>query len=183
MKMKALLTIVLSFVSCLSFAHNLTIGQPVPAVNVSAYGEIVMQGKGVAYQPWSSNSMLGKVHMIQAIAGRTHAKEMNDPMIQAIIKAKLPESSYQTTTIVNQDDSIWGTGSFVKSSAEDSKKEFYWSSVVLDENGAVAKSWGLKAETSAIILQDKQGKVLFIKEGQLSPQDITHVIALIKQNI
>ena len=72
----------------------------------------------------------------------------------AITASKFSEDSYQTTTIINQDDAIWGTGSFVKSSAESSKEEFPWSSMVLDEDGTVASSWALKEESSAIIVQD-----------------------------
>lgn len=45
-------------------------------------------------------------------------------MIEAIKKARLPHDSYQTVTIINSNDAIWGTSGFVKSSAEDSKKEF-----------------------------------------------------------
>lgn len=55
--------------------------------------------------------------------------------------------------------------------------------MVLDENGLVANTWGLKEESSAIIVQDKQGKVLFVKEGALTQDEITQVIGLIKQNI
>lgn len=62
----------------------------------------------------------------------------------AITAAKFPAESYQTTTIINQDDAIWGTSSFVKSSAQDSKKEFPWSSMVLDEFGLVAKPGSYK---------------------------------------
>ncbi|AXT69764.1 YtfJ family protein [Vibrio parahaemolyticus] len=183
MKIKTLLPLLLAMTPSLSFANNLTIGENVPDVRVGAYGEIVMQGEGVAYQPWAAQNMLGKVRVIQAIAGRSSAKEMNAPLMSAITAAKFPQESYQTTTIINQDDAIWGTGSFVKSSAQDSKKEFPWSSMVLDENGLVAKAWGLEQESSAIIVQDKQGKVLFSKEGPLEQNEITQVIELIKQNI
>ena len=40
----------------------------------------------------------------------------------AIKAAKLPHDKYQTVTIINSNDAIWGTSGFVKSSAEDSKK-------------------------------------------------------------
>ncbi|MFA0252795.1 YtfJ family protein, partial [Vibrio sp. 10N.261.45.A4] len=94
---------------------------------------------------------------IQAIAGRSAAKALNKPMIDAIVQADFPQDKYQTTTIVNQDDAIWGTSSFVKSSAEDSKIEFPHSSIVLDENGAVAKAWDLEPKTSLIAVQDNNG--------------------------
>ena len=183
MKPKTLLTLALLSASFGATAHNLSLGSAVPAVNVDAYGEIVLQGKGTAFQPWASQQMLGKVRVIQAIAGRSSSKEMNAPLMQAITAAQFPAEHYQTTTIINQDEAIWGTGSFVKSSAQDSKVEFPWSSLVLDENGVVAKNWALKEESSAIIVQDKQGKVLFVKEGALSDSEIAQVIALVKANI
>ncbi len=180
---KTILSALLALTPGLVLAHNLSIGETLPDVKVAAYGEIVMQGKGVAYQPWATQYMLGKVRVIHAIAGRSSAKEMNSALMSAITAADFPQENYQTTTIINQDDAIWGTGSFVKSSAQDSKQEFPWSSMVLDKNGVVAGAWALKEQSSAIIVQDKQGKVLFIKEGVLTTEEINQVIALIKQNI
>lgn len=183
MKKKTLFALALLSASFNAAAHNLTIGTDVPSVKVDAYGEIVLQDKGTAFQPWASSQMVGKVRVIQAIAGRSSSKEMNAPLMQAITAAQFPADLYQTTTIINQDDAIWGTGSFVKSSAQDSKVEFPWSSMVLDKNGVVAQSWQLREESSAIIVQDKQGKVLFVKEGTLSSDEITQVLELIKANI
>ncbi|GEM74321.1 YtfJ family protein [Vibrio sagamiensis] len=183
MKARILLSLLLTASPTLVQAHNLQLGQQLPAVTVNAYGEIVMQDKGVAYQPWKTQSMLGKVRVIQAIAGRSSAKEMNAPLMTAITASKFPAEAYQTTTIINQDDAIWGTGSFVKSSAQDSKIQFPWSSMVLDENGIVANQWALKEESSAIIVQDKQGNILFIKEGALTPEEVAQVLEIIQKNI
>jgi len=183
MKNKTLLALAIACSPTFAMAHNISVGQAVPSVDVSNHGEIVLSGEETAFNEWSTQNMLGKVRVIQAIAGRSSSKEMNAPLMTAITAAKLPEQSYQTTTIINQDDAIWGTGSFVKSSAQDSKKEFPWSSMVLDEEGTVAKAWDLAEESSAIIVQDKQGKVLFVKEGSLNEQEIQQVLSLVKENI
>ncbi|EGA71763.1 protein YtfJ precursor [Vibrio sinaloensis DSM 21326] len=183
MKNKTLLTLAIACSPMFAMAHSISVGQAVPAVEVNSHGEILLQGEETRYQAWSSQNLVGKVRVIQAIAGRSSSKEMNAPLMAAITAAKFPEQSYQTTSIINQDDAIWGTGSFVKSSAEDSKKEFPWSSMVLDEEGIVAQQWQLAEESSAIIVQDKQGKVLFVKEGALSDGEVQQVINLIKDNI
>ncbi len=180
---KSLLTLTLALCSTPLLAHNLTMGNAVPSVDVPEYGEIVIDKDSTAYVFWNTDKMLGKVRVIQAIAGRSSSKEMNAPLMSAITAAKFSEDNYQTTTIINQDDAMWGTGSFVKSSAESSKEEFPWSSMVLDANGEVAKAWELKEESSAIIVQDKQGKVLFVKEGSLSDSEIKQVIELISANL
>lgn len=183
MKNKTLIAILLACSPTLALAHNITLGQSVPEVTVAKHGEIILQGDKTEYHAWSSDQLLGKVRVIQAIAGRSSAKKMNAPLMAAITAAGYPQENYQTTSIINQDDAIWGTSSFVKSSAQDSKKEFPWSSMVLDEAGNVANAWDLQAESSAIIVQDKQGKVLFVQEGALSENDIQTVLGLIKQSL
>ena len=55
--------------------------------------------------------------------------------------------------------------------------------MVLDENGVVANTWALQEESSAIVVQDKQGKILFVKEGALTSDEINQVLALIQENI
>lgn len=185
MKNNTLIALAIAIATAPMFAnaHNLTVGDSVPNVEIASHGEILVQNNDTVYQAWNSDAMLGKVRVIQAIAGRSNSKEMNAPLMAAITAAQFPADDYQTTTIINQDDAIWGTGSFVKSSAQNSKTDFPWSSMVLDENGVVADSWDLKSESSAIIVQDKQGKIMFVKEGVLTPEEIQQVLKLIAQNL
>ncbi|KJY82015.1 hypothetical protein TW81_15115 [Vibrio galatheae] len=183
MKNKTLLALAIACSPIAAFAHNISVGQTVPDAMVSKHGEIVLNGEDATFQAWSTQNLLGKVRVIQAIAGRSSSKAMNAPLMAAITAAKFPEQSYQTTSIINQDDAIWGTGSFVKSSAIDSKIEFPWSSMVLDKDGAVADAWQLAEESSAIIVQDKQGKVLFVKEGSLDESEIQQVLTLVTENL
>ncbi|TNI78897.1 YtfJ family protein [Aeromonas sobria] len=177
------LVLTLALLPSLVFAHNIKDGNPVPLVNVNDQGELVLNGKDIGYQPWQSQALTGKVFMIQHIAGRSSAKELNAPMIEAIKAAKLPQDKYQTVTIINSNDAIWGTSGFVKSSAEDSKKEFPWSAMVLDAKGMARNAWDLTPESSAIILLDKEGKVLFAKDGPLDANNITTVMGLIKSHL
>ncbi|MCY9873125.1 YtfJ family protein [Vibrio barjaei] len=183
MKLKPLLTIAMLCLPTLAMATNLQVGGNARSISVKDHGELILNNDAITYQAWSSNDMLGKVRVIQAIAGRSSSKEMNAPLMKAITDAKFPEDSYQTTTIINQDDAMWGTSSFVKSSAEDSKQEFPWSSMVLDKHGLVANAWQLKEDNSAIIVQDKQGKILYVKEGALTDSEVQGVLTMISENL
>ncbi|MCK6263094.1 YtfJ family protein [Vibrio sp. ZSDE26] len=183
MKNRQLLTLLLACSPLLASAHNITLGEPVLDVDVKKHGEIILNDGEAEYQAWSNQTMLGKVRVIQAIAGRGSSKELNAPLMAAITAAKFPEDAYQTTTIINQDDAMWGTGSIVKSKAQNSKKEFPWSSMVLDADGAVASAWELEEESSAIIVQDKLGKVVFVKEGALDESEVASVITLIREHL
>ena len=91
-------------------AHDLRQDMRVPAVGVNDKGELLLQQDKFSYKNWNSAQLSGKVRVVQHIAGRSSAKEMNAALIEAIKAAKLPHDRYQTTTIVNTDDAIPGTG-------------------------------------------------------------------------
>ncbi|EXU74274.1 MULTISPECIES: YtfJ family protein [Erwinia] len=162
-------------------AHNFTIGQRVPPVGISDKGELVWQQDKFSYQSWNSAKLPGKVRVIQHIAGRASAKEKNAALVEAIKSAKFPHDRYQTTTLVNTDDAIPGTGMFVRSSIENNKKQFPWSQFIVDSNGLAKKSWQLENEGSAIVVLDKAGRVRFAKDGALTAVEIQQVIRLVQQ--
>ncbi|WP_406666212.1 YtfJ family protein [Gallaecimonas sp. GXIMD1310] len=161
-------------------AHNITPSAPLPAVTVKDDGAIILKDKKFHYAPFNSSSLTGKVRVIQHFAGRTSAKAINQPLIDAIKAAHLPEDKYQTVTIINVDDAIWGTGPFVRSSAKNAKKKYPWSEIVLDEDGVVRKAWELTPDSSAIIVVDPAGKVQFVHDGKLSKAQIAQVMTLVK---
>lgn len=175
--------LLLSCLPVLGMAHNLKISSPPPSVSVADKGELAWQNQHFSYQNWSSSQLTGKVRIIQHIAGRTSAKEMNAELIEAIKAAHFPHDQYQTTTIINLDDVLFGTGAFVQSSAKDGKQAFPWSSVVLDANGRVRQAWALAEKSSAILLLDKQGQIRFAKEGQLTHEELTQVLTEIRRQL
>lgn len=175
--------ILLALLPSLCLAHNLKETQFLPSVSIVDRGELQLHGKDFAYQNWSSSQLSGKIRLIQHIAGRSSAKALNAPLIEAIKAAHFPHDKYQTTTIINLDDALFGTGSFVVSSVEQSKQEFPWSSFVLDADGLVQQQWGLATGSSAIILLNPQGQILFVKEGQLTDAEISQVLALIRSQL
>jgi YtfJ family uncharacterized protein len=171
-------------VSCLLFpllasAHNFVDGQRVAPVGVADRGELVLDNDKFSYKSWNSAQLAGKVRVVMHIAGRSSAKEKNATLIEAIKSAKLPHNRYQTTTIVNTDDAIPGSGMFVRSSIENNKQLYPWSQFIVDSNGAVRKAWQLEEESSAIVVLDKEGRVQWAKDGALSQQEVQQVVGLL----
>ncbi|QHM72550.1 YtfJ family protein [Mixta intestinalis] len=162
-------------------AHNFSNAQRVAPVGISDKGEFNYQHDSFSYRPWNSAQLMGKVRVLQHIAGRSSAKQKNAALIEAIKQAKLPHDSYQTTTIINTDDAIPGTGMFVHSSIETNKKQYPWSQFIVDENGIAKRTWQLEKGGSAIVVLDKEGRVRFAKDGALSQQEVQQVIALLHQ--
>lgn len=120
------------------------------------------------------------MRVIQHIAGRSSAKEKNANLIEAIKAASFPHDRYQTTTIVNTDDAIPGTGMFVRNSIESNKQLFPWSQFIVDSNGLVRKRQ-LDEKSSAIVVLDKSGRVQWAKDGALTQQEVQQVIDLLRK--
>lgn len=179
MKTIRLLALTSLFIAPFSLAHNVQLNQPLPSVSVAQDGELRVNNHKIAYQTWSSSTLTGKVRVVQHIAGRSGVKAKNEPLMDAIRQAHFDRTRYQTTTIINADDAIIATGSFVKSSAEEGKLNNPHSQVVLDQQSSVKNAWGLQPKESFIAVLDKQGKVQFVSEGKLSPTQIQQVIDLV----
>ncbi|ATG03550.1 MULTISPECIES: YtfJ family protein [Lelliottia] len=160
-------------------AHNIENGQRVPAVGITDRGELILDNNKFSYKAWNSAQLPGKVRVVQHLAGRSSAKEKNASMIEAIKSANLPHDRYQTTTIVNTDDAIPGSGMFVRSSLESNKKLYPWSQIIVDSNGVTRKAWQLEEESSAVVVLDKDGRVQWAKDGALTQEEVQQVIALL----
>lgn len=124
MKLKPLLTIAMLCLPTLAMATNLQVGGNARSISVKDHGELVLNNDTITYQAWNSKDMLGKVRVIQAIAGRSSSKEMNAALMKAITDAKFPEDSYQTTTIINQDDAMWEPGLLLNPQQKTANKNF-----------------------------------------------------------
>ena len=159
--------------------HKFETGQRVPPVGIADRGELILDKDQFSYKNWNSAQLPGKVRVLQHIAGRTSAKEKNATLIEAIKSAKLPHDRYQTTTIVNTDDAIPGSGMFVRSSLESNKKLYPWSQFIVDSNGVARGAWQLDEESSAIAVLDKDGRMQWAKDGALTQQEVQQVMDLL----
>ncbi|MCZ4057849.1 YtfJ family protein [Pantoea sp. LMR881] len=158
-------------------AHNFVTGQPVPSVFIADKGEMVMEKGELDYQKWSSRALTGKVRVLIHVAGRLSAKDQTAGLINAIQQAALPQNAFQTTTIVNTDDALPGSGIFVVHSIESSKKSAPWQQFIIDDSGVAQHVWQLKPEGSTVVVIDQQGVVRFAKDGALTSQEVTQVMA------
>ncbi|AVR02503.1 YtfJ family protein [Pluralibacter gergoviae] len=179
MTLRKLMAITCLLMPMMASAHNIETGQRVPPVGVADRGELMLNNDEFSYKKWNSAQLAGKVRVVQHIAGRTSAKEKNATLVEAIKSANLPHDKYQTTTIVNTDDAIPGTSMFVRSSIESNKKLYPWSQFIVDSDGLVRQSWQLEEKGSAVIVLDKAGRVQWVKDGSLTPQEVQQVIALL----
>lgn len=180
MTLRATLALTALLLPLLASAHNFEKNQRVAPLGIADKGELVLDNDKFSYKNWNSSQLAGKVRVLQHIAGRSNAKEKNAGLIEAIKAAKFPHDRYQTTTIVNTDDAIVGTGMFVRSSIESNKKQYPWSQFVVDSNGVAKKAWQLEDGGSAIVVLDKNGRIQYAKDGSLTQAEVQQVMNLLQ---
>ena len=163
------------------WAADITVGSPLPPLVIEDRGELVMEGEDFIYTPWSFQSDRGKVQVLQYMAGRMSARGQTKPFTDRL--EALPEKSFYMTTVINLDDTLWGTTGFVVGEVKSSKRKYPDSTIVLDEGGSGLSTWGLQPKGATIVILDPIGSVLYFKEGAMSEAEIESSLELMRQYI
>lgn len=161
----------------------IAIGEKIPSLSITQKGELVLENNKIVYQRWNTDSLNGKVHILQYLAGRMSASKVNKPFTDKLDTLTLSLDHHHVTTIINLSDTFFATSGFVNRELQSNKKQYPQSSIVADKNGSGASTWDLKPESSAIFILSPKGTVLFFKDGALTQQEIEEVVTLMQQEM
>ena len=162
---------------------KISLQQTLPAIEIKSKGEIQLISGKLRYAPWHSDALYSKVRTIIHTAGSEDALNLNQPLLDALQAQHFDAYQYQTTVIVNLKDASWGTGAIMCNHMEQTKRDDPASSFVLDEKGVAVKAWGLARDSSAVILLDEYGEVMYGKDGVLCKEEINQMIELLRHRI
>ncbi|MCX2981520.1 YtfJ family protein [Halieaceae bacterium IMCC14734] len=161
-----------------SFAGGILVGQPLPQLKISERGELLLDDDDVSYSAWQSPQQPGKAHVLQYMAGTAGASKLNEPFTERLkVSADL---DIMVTTVINLDDATWGTSGFVVSEVKKNKRLFPMSQLVLDDDGHGREVWSLPRKSSAIVITDAAGIVLYVKEGAMDESEIERALELLR---
>lgn len=195
MALRTLQAAALVALACAPSMAGVTVGQKLPDLTIAEKGvmvpatrlengRMVLAAKEIAYRPWKLSEGTGRVRTIYHLAARLGIEDVNQPYIDAIIAAKLPEflpdSPYKTVSILNFADCAWGVAGIASGKFEKSQREHPHALYVADQQGAARSAWGLQPKQTAVIILDKDGTVLFFKEGKLSPEEIRTAVGILQ---
>ncbi len=162
---------------------SVLIGEVIPPITIKDTGELVLNGNEIHYKSWNTETLKNKAHILLYQAGRMSASIINKPLTDLLDTLKLPPEHHQITSIVNLNDTFFGTYDFVHRELKKNKLNYPNVRIVADKNGDGAIRWQLKRESSAIFVVSASGKVLFFKDGALTRLEIQKVVTLIKEQI
>jgi YtfJ family uncharacterized protein len=161
-------------------ATNITVGSPLPSLTITDRGELVLKDDEILYEPWVLPQGIGKVHVVQYMAGRMSARGQTKPFTDRL-ESDLPDESVHVTTVINLDDAIWGSTGFVVGEIKSNKRKYPDATMVLDEEGTGRTTWGLQLKVATTVVLDPGGSVLYFKEGAMSETEIESTLELIRQ--
>jgi YtfJ family uncharacterized protein len=175
-----ILVLLATLVAPIALGADVLVGGRLPDLSIAERGELVLQGDDVGYHAWSYPQQPGKVHVLQYLAATRAASKINKPFTDRM-KTDLPQGAFLSTTILNLDEAMWGTGGLVVSELKSNKLEFPNAVLVADEDGTGLKQWQLEKQSSAVIVTDPAGVVRYFKQGSMSAAEIESTLELVKQ--
>jgi len=110
-------------------------------------------------------------------------KDLNVHVEDALIKEReagnLSTTAFRSFGITNLKDTL--KPNFLIKQIIKSKQEKTGAIILLDADHTLLNLWGLKRDSSDVILLDKNRVCQFIHRGKVPPEEVTKVIALIKE--
>ena len=154
---------------------SLSLGESVKPVVLS--GE---DGGKVDGTPWSSQMIKNKVYLIFYVD--PDEKDTNNALSQSLKEAKFDPQKYTSIAIVNL-AATWMPNFAIEAKLKAKQKQYPNAIYVKDKTKKLIREWGLKDDSSDILLFDKQGILIYKYEGKLNDKEIEKVLRLIRSNI
>lgn len=140
-------------------------------------------GKVKDGSPWDTSKLTGRVNVIFYVD--PDERTLNDAAVEALRNDTTIDSkndNFSTNVVINM-DATWLPNAFVGGLIEDSQEENPDTVYVFDYIEKLHKEWGIATDSYDIIVLDKEGKVVFSKDGELSSNDIQAMLKAIHDNL
>lgn len=131
-------------------------------------------------KPWSSDMIQGKVWTLFYVD--PDEKDANEAMEAALKAANLPKDKYGSIAVINM-DATWLPNAALASSLESKQEKYPDVTYVKDYDKVLVKQWKLKDDAYVVVVFDKQGKVLWSKDGTFSKDDTNKLLEVIKSHL
>lgn len=138
------------------------------------------QGGRLDGTPWSSEELKGKVSVLFYVD--PDEKDLNNDASEALKAAAFSLDKYQSFAIINM-AATWLPNFAISSSLQEKQKKYTNTIYVRDYKKHLVNSWGLTDNSSDVLVFDKDGGLIFRKDGKLDEKDIQTMIQTIEAAI
>jgi len=156
-------------------AHALEIGEIPPKIELKEKLGGRLDGK-----PWSSDELQGKVYVLFYVD--PDEKDTNNDASEALDREKFPDDKFQSVGIINM-AATWLPNFAISSALKDKQKRYPRTIYVRDYKKVLVNAWKIADDSSNVLAFDKKGKLIFRKDGKLSPEEIQTLIKVIRDHL
>jgi len=129
---------------------------------------------------WNSSSIKDKIIVLFYVD--PDEKDTNAHFNQILKDKKYNFEKFGSIAIINL-AATWKPNFVIESILKSKQKEFTRTIYVKDKNSVLVNEWGLKDDSSEVLLFSKDSKLLFYNSGKMSNEDIKQILKLIDENI
>lgn len=137
-------------------------------------------GSKVDGSEWSSEMIKGKVWALFYVD--PDEKDSNEELEKALDAQKFDKVKYSSIGVINM-DATWLPNAAIASALKGKQEDYPDTTYVKDLDKVLVKEWKMKDDAYNVLVFDKQGKVLFAKDGKFAKADIDQMIGVIKANL
>ncbi len=155
--------------------HAVEIGGVPPRVELKEKSGGRLDGR-----PWNSEELRGKVHVLFYVD--PDEKDTNNDASEALDKEKLPSDKFQSVGIINMAAS-WLPNFAISSALKDKQKRYPKTIYVRDYKKVLVDAWKIADDSSNVLAFDKDGRMIFRKDGKLTAEEIRKLIKVIRDHL
>ena len=131
-------------------------------------------------KPWSSEELRGKVHVLFYVD--PDEKNTNNDASEALDREKFPGDRFQSVGIINM-AATWLPNFAISSALKDKQKRYPTTIYVRDYKKALMDAWKIADDSSDVLAFDKNGRLIFRKDGKLTAEEIQRLIKVIRDHL
>jgi YtfJ family uncharacterized protein len=131
-------------------------------------------------KPWSSEELRGKVHVLFYVD--PDEKDMNKDASEALDRENFPIDKFQSVAIINM-AATWLPNFAISPVLKDKQKRYPEVIYVRDYKKVLVDAWKIADHSYNILALDKEGKLIFRKDGKLTAEEIQMLIKVIRDHL
>jgi YtfJ family uncharacterized protein len=137
-------------------------------------------GGRVDGKPWSSEELQGKVHVLFYVD--PDEKDTNNDASEALDRENFPSDKYQSVGIINM-AATWLPNFVISSSLKEKQERYPKAIYVRDYKKVVVNAWKIGDDSSDVLAFDKEGRLIFRKDGKLTAEEIQTLVKIIHEHL
>jgi len=131
-------------------------------------------------EAWSSSTIKDKVYVLFYV--NPDKKEDNELFINTLHAKKYDSTKYASIAIINL-KATWLPNFAIEKMLNEKQKEFPNTIYAKDKTKYLVKEWGLKDDSSNVVIFNQDGEVIFLHTGEMNREMVDKATQLIENLI